>query len=146
MVIHLEPRRCVALPNYLPTEGQCKCGCGQQLRDDFVLLLQALIHRLSRNFAAQVRHKMTSGARCEPHNKAEGGAKYSQHIWGRAADGTFEFFDLKKKTWVQISNDMVAQHAIQIGLFGGVGWRSYQSEGKNLVHLDSRDAFPAVTW
>ena len=63
-------------------EFRCKCGCGKAvISTKLIGLLEAI--------RAAAGHKpviITSGYRCEAHNKAVGGAKDSQHCKGTAAD------------------------------------------------------------
>ena len=62
-------------------EFACKCGCGFDTVD--VRLLE-LLEDIRTHFNAPVR--INSGCRCKSHNKKVGGAKKSQHLYGRAAD------------------------------------------------------------
>lgn len=63
------------------TEFTCKCGCGfNNMQHKF---LQMLDH--ARKIAG-VPFKITSGCRCEKHNKHEGGKTTSSHLKGLAAD------------------------------------------------------------
>jgi uncharacterized protein YcbK (DUF882 family) len=69
--------------------------------------------------------RIVSGYRCPPHNKAVGGAKNSQHMYGSAAD---------------IPGGIVSPaHAARAG-FTGLG-----IQGGWCVHLDVRDG-PVETW
>lgn len=62
-------------------EFACKCGCGFDAIDvGLVAALEALRVRLGRPV------EVLSGCRCEAHNAAEGGARHSQHVLGKAAD------------------------------------------------------------
>jgi len=66
-------------------EFACKGGCGFDTVDyALITFLQA-----SRDHFDRV-HTITSGARCEVHNKAVGGSENSQHLVGRAADYVVE--------------------------------------------------------
>ena len=62
-------------------EFACKCGCGQA--EVHPKLIELLEH-LRAHFNQPVI--ITSGRRCEKHNKHVGGAKNSQHLLGTAAD------------------------------------------------------------
>lgn len=57
---------------------KCKCGCGMQITNPHVLKAAAWI--LANG------GKITSGARCETHNREVGGAEHSQHMRGLAID------------------------------------------------------------
>lgn len=62
-------------------EFACRCGCGFDHVDP------ALIFGLQRlRDAIGLPIVILSGCRCATHNAAEGGAKRSQHVDGRAAD------------------------------------------------------------
>ena len=68
--------------NFSRSEFACKCGCGFDTVD--VELINAL-----RDLRVAIGGKpitITSGCRCESHNKAVGGAPNSQHLYARAAD------------------------------------------------------------
>lgn len=61
-------------PNFQPRELACKC-CGQYFHDEkFLDKLQALRYLLNKPI------RINSGHRCEKNNKAQGGAKKSQHL------------------------------------------------------------------
>lgn len=67
--------------NFSRAEFACKCGCGRDTVDVEVL---AIAQAVRDHFAAPV--EITSGHRCADHNRRVGGARTSQHIYGRAAD------------------------------------------------------------
>ena len=72
--------------NYFkPEEFKCKCGkCdGGKMNDDFIDMLNKARH------AAQTAFVITSGYRCESHNKAVGGKPDSAHLRGLAVDIKF---------------------------------------------------------
>lgn len=64
---------------------------------------------------------VTSGYRCEEHNKAVGGAQESQHLFGKAVDIVVS----------GVSPSVVAQHAEEVG-FDGIGTYS------TFTHVDVR--------
>lgn len=67
--------------NFSRSEFACKCGCGFDTVDcELVEVLQDVRDV----FNATV--SISSGCRCERHNRAVGGAPSSQHTKGRAAD------------------------------------------------------------
>ena len=68
-------------PFFRRSEFACKCGCGFDTVD--VELLDILID-VRTHFATPVI--INSGCRCATHNKNEGGAKKSKHVFGQAAD------------------------------------------------------------
>jgi uncharacterized protein YcbK (DUF882 family) len=78
-----------------------------------------------------VRCKITSGHRCEEHNKVIGGAKYSKHLDGRAAD----FYLYDRITGARLDGQVIWQYLI----------RKYPHQygmgiyNNNRFHLDSRE-------
>lgn len=62
-------------------EFACKCGCGFDVVD--VGLIQ-ILEDLREHFKSPIR--ITSGCRCDEHNKNIGGSIGSQHTKGKAAD------------------------------------------------------------
>lgn len=62
-------------------EFACQCGCGFDTVDAKLLEVLEVIRQ---HYKCPV--KITSGCRCEQHNKNIGGADKSQHVQGRAAD------------------------------------------------------------
>ena len=67
--------------NFNRSEFECHCGeCGLDTVD--AELLEMLQH-LRDKFG---RLRITSGHRCEDHNRAKGGKDKSYHLYGRAAD------------------------------------------------------------
>ena len=66
--------------NFTEAELACRCGCGMLPSEYFVRDLQSL------RAACGFPFPMTSGARCEKHNQAEGGAPGSKHLAGEAGD------------------------------------------------------------
>ena len=70
--------------NFSTSEFECKCtetGCKQQkIEQELIKALQSLREHLGTSV------KVTSGYRCESHNKKVGGVRNSSHIRGLAAD------------------------------------------------------------
>ena len=130
--------RVVALKNFSANEGDCRCGCGMKVADGILIRMQSFIFMLSRIYRKPVRVMISSGARCWKRNEATpGSAKYSLHLEGRAVDCIFQI--QKNGEWEQIPNEDVAALARRSGLFGGVGYIKYASQGQNLIHLDDRE-------
>ncbi|KXJ61637.1 MAG: serine/threonine protein kinase [Alteromonas sp. Nap_26] len=63
------------------SEFACQCGCGFNTVDAELLFI---LNWLREYFGEPVT--VTSGCRCVAHNAAEGGAKKSFHLTGKAAD------------------------------------------------------------
>ena len=101
-------------------EFACQCGCGWDAID--FELLEVLIDVRS-YFNSPVL--ITSGNRCEKHNKEIGGAEKSQHTLGKAAD-----FKVKHVSPVLVYNYLDTKYPDKYGL--GI----YE----NRVHLDVRNS------
>ena len=138
-------KRLAECRNYSRDELRCRCGCGLDVTDSFVIALQAFIAILERKLMTKVRHVVSGGARCKKHNDEEGGKPDSRHVHQDAVDGTYD--KLVGEKWEQIPNAVIAAEARRSGLFGGVGYKQYADAGENLVHLDGRPGrWPAATW
>ena len=67
--------------NFSRWEFACRCGCGfDDVSPELIQLLESIRH------SAGGPLRINSGYRCEEHNRAVGGAKYSRHVTGEAAD------------------------------------------------------------
>lgn len=69
-------------------EFACSCGCGFDAVDKILL---DVLTETREHFNAPLT--ITSGCRCESHNKTIGGAKKSYHVRGKAADIKVKGFD-----------------------------------------------------
>ena len=106
-------------------ELACKCGCNVEKMDSgFMVMLQKLRQTLDRPLF------ITSGYRCQEHNKAVGGASESYHLKGMAAD----IVCISTKDRYEIVGA-----AIRLG-FSGLGI------DKQFVHVDNRKALPKKIW
>lgn len=79
------------------SEFTCKCGCGYNVIDQRVIDMAETIRQ-----ALGVPVRVTSGCRCEKHNRAVGGTKGSFHMKGKAADlscslGALKMFETVKR-------------------------------------------------
>lgn len=160
--------RMVPVPNFHPTEGACKCGCGLCPSDYIVFAVQALGYDLAREYGGPVMIIVMGGARCHlrhqwvydnevnPIRIARGlkpkiPPKDSRHLpQPGEADPRPDALDVRMKVqidgkWTPIPLDVIALHARKIGLFGGIGLTEYQQDGRDIVHLDGRPGKP-VTW
>lgn len=79
--------------NFSRHEFACRCGCGQDTVDhELIERAQDLCDESLKMYppgSYLVAH-VTSGNRCETHNKDEGGADDSQHRYSKALDAVFE--------------------------------------------------------
>ena len=71
-----------AVKYFSPDEFACKCGCGCSTQVDPRLL--RLADTVREHFDAPCI--VSSGIRCEKHNKAVGGVEASRHLTGKAMD------------------------------------------------------------
>ena len=107
-------------PNFSRAEMQCKCGCGfaPTHDDNFMRMLQRLRDKLG-------PLPINSAARCESHNKAEGGHHASFHMQAVAAD--IRVFGPRALALVD--------EARRLG-FSGVGIAQKGNKNKRFIHLD----------
>lgn len=100
------------------SEFACKCGCGFDVVDHELLNVLELIRR---RFDSPVI--ITSGCRCESHNKESGGKLDSQHLIGKAAD-----IVVKNISPVKIVKFLESEFPARYGIGLYNGW----------VHIDVR--------
>ncbi len=104
---------------FSPGEFQCKCGCGCDTQVDPALL--RLADTVRQHFDAPCI--VSSGIRCEKHNKNVGGVSGSRHLTGKAMD-----FRIKGRSAVEtlafVQSLPVVRYAYAID--------------KNYVHMDVR--------
>ena len=106
--------------NFTSREFCCSCGCGSVRVDEkLVQGLQKLRDRLARPI------RITSGYRCEKHNREVGGATNSLHLTGQAADITCDMPLM-----------MLYFEAIAIPEFRAGGAGLYPDS--NFIHVDTR--------
>jgi len=106
--------------HFKSSEFKCKC-CGKLpsggISQDLMNKLEVLRSKLGNR-----KITIVSGYRCPSHNKAVGGAKNSQHLYGRAADIIVE----------GVAPSTVANAAESIFSNGGLG------RYKTFTHVDVR--------
>lgn len=108
-------------PNFMDSEFKCRC-CGKMPEKGMKTLLIVLLQRLRDKVGKPLT--VTSGYRCQKHNKAVGGAANSQHVLCTAAD-------IRVPSGMTV--DQLAAAADAVG-FTGVG--KYYKQG--FVHVDVR--------
>ena len=112
-------------PHFRVREFRCRDGSDTILIDEgLVVLLQCI----REHFGKAVT--LTSAYRTAAHNAAVGGAKYSQHLYGRAAD-------------IQVADtsveDVAAYAESLMPTWGGVGRYPVKTgRAKGWVHVDTR--------
>lgn len=80
-----EKEKEVSTKHFSDMELSCQCGCGFKITDD--LFLKRLEY--AREYA-RIPFIITSGARCDKHNKEVGGVADSAHTKGLAVDIAFK--------------------------------------------------------
>ena len=111
-------------PNFTRAELDCKCGCVTPAGIERELTkLAADLERLRANLGHAVG--INSGYRCPERNKYVGGARYSQHMSGKAAD-------LAVPRGLQ---DRYVAAALKVPAFRGGGVGEYPG---GAVHVDRR--------
>ena len=107
-------------PNFSRAEMACRCGCGfaPKPNDEFMQKLQLLRDRVG-------PLPITSCARCEEHNKREGGYPQSPHLEAKAAE--IRIFGPRALK--------VIEEARRIG-FSGIGVKQNGDKSKRFIHLD----------
>lgn len=136
----------VALPNFSEGEAQCKCGCGKDTSPTLMVKVQALVFRLERKTGRRIRCMVNSGARCKIHNtKVYHGVYTPSYHMGRdkvdngvgmpgAAIDVLMQYEREGK-WENLDKEFVANEAIAMNIFGGVGYKIYGAS-EQFVHLD----------
>jgi uncharacterized protein YcbK (DUF882 family) len=106
-------------PNFTSTEFACKCGCGFDTPGPALVAgLQHLRDAIEKPIV------ILSGCRCAKHNAAEGGAKRSMHIAGKAADIRVQGMPTRELYAV----------ASRVPQFAGFG----VDDARNFLHVDTR--------
>jgi zinc D-Ala-D-Ala carboxypeptidase len=106
-------------------EFKCKCGCG----GDVSSRLKTLTNRA--RYLSGIPYVVTSGYRCEEHNKKVGGSATSSHIKGEAVD---LYAEDSGKRW-KIVRGLMDAGFTRIGV------------SKNFIHADiDKDKPSEVMW
>jgi uncharacterized protein YcbK (DUF882 family) len=72
--------------HFTSTELACPC-CGEYpIERELLLALETLRSAVSKHFERETPLYINSGYRCRSKNERVGGARFSQHMYGRAAD------------------------------------------------------------
>ena len=112
-------------PNFRVREFRCRDGSDPIFVDD---ALVSILQKIREHFGKPLT--ITSAYRTPAHNKTSGGAAYSQHLYGRAAD-----FKV-----AGIAPDVVAAYAEQLlPDRGGIGvYPPKAGRAEGWVHIDTR--------
>jgi zinc D-Ala-D-Ala carboxypeptidase len=113
-------------PEFTKEEFRCKCGCNQaEMKEDFMDMLHSARKLANRPFI------ITSGYRCEKHNKNVGGTDRSDHLTGNGADISVRS---GRERWV-IEDALIKCGFIRIG------------HGRDFIHCGNRFGNPVwVKW
>lgn len=120
-------------------EFACKCkdkrcpGKEPQLQGNIQSTLLQALNRVREEFKKPIT--ITSGFRCEAHNKAIGGAPGSQHRLGTAADIRPSSGDVKEL-------ERLYQLCLNEKAFTGVG----DGRDKSFIHVDCRTSKGRKVW
>ena len=111
------------------SEFACKCGCGFDTVDvKLIQVLEAIRSAVGKPLIIK------SGCRCLSHNIRVGGAKKSQHLFGRAADIWLRGHDGEEMARLA--------EIILLGMNGGGGLALHS----NFCHVDVRTANRVIKW
>lgn len=112
-------------PNFRVREFRCKDGSDPIFLDgELVSILQKIREHFGKALI------ITSGYRTPAHNKASGGAAYSQHLYGRAAD--FKVAGVGPDTVAAYAETLLPDR-------GGIGvYPPKAGRAEGWVHIDTR--------
>ena len=110
--------------HFTDREMDCRCGCQKTVAPELLVRIEALRALIDKPLS------VTSGARCEKHNRAIGGALHSWHLQGLAVDISCVDSDLRCE---------IIHLAALLG-FNGIGI------AKTFIHLDLRPVDNGQCW
>lgn len=116
--------------NFSKKEFKCKDGCGfDEVNPKLIEALEELRTLLC------VPLQITSGCRCESHNKMVRGSPKSQHVFGNAAD-------IRIPAGHTADSVIAAAEKVEAFNKGGIG----RYKNKNIVHVDVRPSGGPSRW
>ena len=123
--------------NLSRSEFACRCGCGFDTVDiELPRIIQGAVNHFKQKLFTLIMVRITGPNRCVDHNRNEGGAASSQHIYARAGD--IQLFI--RQTGEQINPDLVAKY-LEDTYPDRLGIGRYSSR----THVDNRTNGP-VRW
>lgn len=117
--------------HFVLNELKCSCGKCETTASDIDSNLVYNLEKLRDAFGLPL--KINSGYRCEDHNKAVGGAKNSQHKYGKAADISTKHFNSEDKY-------RLIQLIFRMNTFTGIGIH------RDFIHVDTRKSPKPIVW
>ena len=111
--------------NFRRSEFACKCGCGFAQPTPLIV---ELLQEVRNQYEGPIH--VSSGCRCEAHNRTVGGGKHSQHLTGGAAD---IWVDCHFERLYAIVLDVFRDHGIGVYLEGAKPGRK-----RSRLHVDDR--------
>lgn len=116
--------------NFQLSEFACKCGCSQ-MPDPNSLEFKHLVCKLQTiRDECKFPLKITSGYRCQKHNKSIGGKSDSSHLVGLAVD-------------IEIKNDYSRLIFLESAIKAGI---KRIGIAKDFIHIDTNDTKNNALW
>lgn len=130
-----KPDAAIQKPRYFSLD-EFKCKGGSCCGGDYVVHLRLLemLDEIRMKFGDPLR--VNSGYRCQAHNKNVGGSKFSQHVYGRAADITP--FGYSVQNFAKLVRIAEAMDPPGLGI--------YARGGQSFIHVDVRSAAVSARW
>ena len=125
-------------PNFKKAEFKCLCGKCNGYGDGIASSLVKTLQNLRDKYGAV---KITSGYRCESHNKKVGGSANSKHMKGQAADFYIDGFNSQSKR-VDMVNELKKTEYYNYSYTNVNG--NHPGMG-NVVHIDTKLVDPDST-
>ena len=118
-------------PNFKKAEFKCPCGKCDGYGDGIASSLLVTLQNLRNKYG---KLQITSGYRCQSHNKAVGGSTNSKHMKGQAADFYLDGFNNQSKR-VDVVNELKNTEYYNYSYCNVNG--NHKSMG-NAVHVDTK--------
>lgn len=118
-------------PNFKKSEFKCSCGKCDGYGDGIASSLLVTLQNLRNKYG---KLQITSGYRCQSHNKAVGGSTNSKHTKGQAADFYLDGFNSQSKR-VDVVNELKKTEYYNYSYTNVNG--NHKNMG-NAVHVDTK--------